>query len=56
METAQRKEEDRAKRQNNAEKNYPGAAIDNSDNEKVTSKEVKERTCTLDFNPHTEGI
>ncbi|MCM1451623.1 MAG: ribosome biogenesis GTP-binding protein YihA/YsxC [Clostridium sp.] len=42
--------------QNNAEKNYPGAAVDNSDNEEVTSKEVKQRTCTLDFNPHTEGI
>lgn len=40
----------------NAEQNYSGAAIDAADKDNVTEKEQKERTCTLDFNPHSEGI
>lgn len=39
-----------------AEENLPGAAIDAADGEHVTPEEEKERTDTLDFNPHTEGI
>lgn len=53
---AQKTAKEEAKAHTNAEKNYPGAAVDNSDNEKVTNEEVKQRTCTLDFNPHTDGI
>lgn len=39
-----------------ARQQYPGAAIDAADDNKVKPKEVKERTDVLDFNPHTDGI
>lgn len=35
---------------------YPGASVDIADTEKVDPKLVKERTKTLDFNPHSDGI
>lgn len=34
-----------------AERDYPGIAVDHSDDEKVDSALVKERTCTLGYNP-----
>lgn len=46
----------KSKCQTKAEKNYPGAAVDAADNDKVTQKEVKERTDVLGFNPHSKGI
>lgn len=36
-----------------AEKKYPGAAIDAADNDNVTAQEVKEDVSTLDSNPRT---
>lgn len=36
--------------------NLPGASVDVADKEKVNSEEVDERTDTLDFNPHSEGL
>lgn len=47
---------EKTKCQTAAEKKYPGAAEDNADKGKVTEQEVKQRTETLDFNPHSEGI
>ncbi len=47
---------EKSKCQTIAEKKYPGAAEDKADNGKVTEREVKQRTETLDFNPHSEGI
>lgn len=35
---------------------YPGAAVNIADNEKVNPDLVKERTKTLDMNPHSEGL
>lgn len=34
---------------------YPGAAIDVADDEKVTKAEVKERTSALNNNPRNQG-
>lgn len=36
-----------------AEREYPGAAIDNADNNKVTKKLVDESTCAINNNPRT---
>lgn len=50
------KDTKKSKAQTHAEQNYAGAAVDAADKDKVTEKEEKERTCTLGFNPHSEGI
>lgn len=34
---------------------FPGVAIDKSDDERVTAKEEKERTASLDDNPRNNG-
>lgn len=43
------------KKLNKAEKEYPGAAVNKADKEKVSKKLVEERTCTLNNNPRNEG-
>lgn len=48
-------ETDKEKDLEKAEKKYPGAAIDNADEEEVSKKLVDERTCTLNNNPRNEG-
>ncbi len=54
--TTMDKDTPKSKEQVKAEQNYSGAAVDTADKDKVTEKEEKERTCTLDFNPHSEGV
>lgn len=39
------------KSKNKAEKNYPGVAINQADDEKTSKSEVKERTKVLGCNP-----
>lgn len=41
--------------QEKAEQQYPGAAINNADNNADTEALVDERTCTLNNNPRNEG-
>lgn len=43
------------KEQVNAEKKYPGVAIDVADDEKVDKKTVRERTETLNNNPRNDA-
>lgn len=44
------------KDKNRAERDYPGAAVNEADKEKVNKKLVDERTCTLNNNPRTGEI
>ena len=37
-------------------RDLPGAAVDKADENKTTSAEVKERTCTLNNNPRNNDI
>lgn len=37
-----------------AEKNYPGAAVDVADDEKVTAEEVNAETRELNYNPRND--
>lgn len=41
---------------NRAERDYPGAAVNEADKKKVNKKLVDERTCTLNNNPRTGEI
>lgn len=34
---------------------YPGAAVDTADKDRVSEKEIKQRTRTLNNNPRNEG-
>lgn len=45
-----------AKQRTDAEKKYPGAAIDNADNEKVSAERVKNDVKCLNNNPRNNKL
>lgn len=45
------KTQQKTSEQDKGARKYPGVAIDISDDEKVSAKAVKDRTCTLNNNP-----
>lgn len=54
--TTMEKTQQPAAAETKAEEIYPGAAIDNADDEKVTAQEEKQRTHVLDDNPNSAPI
>lgn len=49
-------ETSKEKKYTEAEQDFPGAAIDRADDEKVDTKKVKSEVCTLNNNPRNNEI